>query len=146
MLQKVAQSINCLSLSACFKRKKERPPPPAAVVNVKVISSFSCESWLPAWLCPGARVNNLIIKHQPGTLHVPGFLKPSPLLVLIHSFCPVFSCRGGDQQHEEWAGEVWHSDARLQQDWRDPGEWAFCGRSCMWERGSDVLENGGGVW
>lgn len=128
-----------------------------AAGNVKVISN--CESFF-RWrsssrLAPGVR--NLIIAHEPGTVRLRGLSlpKPSPLLSsslvfffhlsqLICCFCSVFSLRGGDQQHEEWAGEVWHPDARLQQDRRDPGQWALCGRSCMW--GGAQMSGGGGIW
>lgn len=67
-------------------------------------------------LCPRARVRNVIITHEPGTVCLRGLSPPSPsppsaplsplflflhLRLLICSFCSVLSPRGGDQQHEE---------------------------------------------
>lgn len=66
---------------------------------------------------------------------------------LTRSVCPVVSHRGGDQQHEERAGEVRHPDARLQQDRRHPGQWAVCGRGCTWEMALMMSQGEGpGVW
>lgn len=66
---------------------------------------------------------------------------------LTRCVCPVVSHRGGDQQHEERAGEVRHPDARLQQDRRHPGQWAVCGRGCTWEMALMMSQGEGpGVW
>lgn len=113
--------------------------------------SFSGDSRVPAWL-PESEIWLSLMSQEQSVSAVSRFLNPahsSPLVLFFFSsvswsvaFCSVFSLRGGDQQHEEWAGEVWHPDARLQQDWRDPGQWALCGRSCMWE---GLRCRGGGV-